>query len=169
VTPAPIAAPAPLTADHDLAPFDCGEPALDAWLKRQALRNEAGGASRTYVACAGARVAGYYSLAAGAVVRAEAPRPMQRNMPDPIPVMVLGRLAVDRSFQGQGIGRALLRDAVLRVLRAAEIAGIKAILVHAISDDAREFYLASGFVPSPIDPMTLCLPLAAVRTILPEE
>lgn len=169
MTRAPIAAPVPLTADHDLGPFDCGEPALDAWLKRQALRNEAGGASRTYVACGGARVVGYYALAAGAIVREAAPRSMQRNMPDPIPVMVVGRLAVDRTLQGQGIGHALLKDAVLRVMRAAEIAGIKAILVHAISDGERDFYLASGFVESPIDPMTLCLPLAAVRSISSSE
>ncbi|MFM9105108.1 MAG: GNAT family N-acetyltransferase [Chloroflexota bacterium] len=169
MTRTPLAAPVPLTAAHDVDPFDCGEPALDTWLKRRALRNEAAGASRTYLVCAGESVVGYYSLAAGAIVRNAAPRPVQRNMPDPIPVMVLGRLAVDRDRQGQGIGQALLRDAIVRVLNAAEIAGIRAILVHAISEDARRFYLARGFVEFPVEPMTLCLPLGAARRGLQVE
>jgi GNAT superfamily N-acetyltransferase len=166
VTPAPLSAPVPLTTAHDLAPFDCGEPALDEWLKRRALRNEVTGASRTYVVCAGETVVGYYCLAAGAIIRDAAPGPVRRNMPDPIPVMVLGRLAVDRTCQRQGLGRALLRDAILRVLHASGIAGITALLVHAISDEARRFYLAQGFLESPIEPMTLCLPLGTVRSTL---
>jgi GNAT superfamily N-acetyltransferase len=124
-----LTAPARLTASHDVAELDCGTSTLTDWLKRQALKNEVSGASRTYVVCSGATVVGYYCLAAGAVVRDEAPKPMQRNMPDPIPVVVLGRLAVDQQFQGLGIGRALLRDAVLRTLQAAEIARVRAILV----------------------------------------
>lgn len=163
MTAGTISVPLRLTAEHELGPFACGEPSLDDWLKRQALRNEASGASRTYVVCDGNVVVGYYCLAAGAVVRSEAPKPLQRNMPDPIPVMVLGRLAIDLRFQGKGVGRALLRDALLRVSRAAEIAGVKAILVHAISQDARAFYRAHGFLASPVDDMTLCLPLATVR------
>lgn len=171
MTPAPLAAPVPLTGAHDQEPFTCGEPTLDAWLNRQALGNEVRGASRTYtyVVCAGWRVVGYYAPAAGTVARNGAPGSVRRNMPDPIPVLVLGRLAVDRSCQGQGIGQALLKDAILRVLRAAEIAGIRAILVHAISEDARNFYRARGFVESPIDPMTLCLPLDTVRAVSPGE
>ncbi len=134
-----------------------------------ALRNEASGASRTYVVCAEGVVVGYYCLANGAVDRHEAPKPMQRNMPDPIPVMVLGRLAVDQAFQHRKIGKALLRDAILRVLQSAEIAGIKAILVHAISDDARRFYLRHGFLESPINPMTLCLALESARNAIHES
>jgi GNAT superfamily N-acetyltransferase len=161
-----LAAPAPLTTAHNVEPFDCGISSLDAWLKQQALKSEASGASRTYVVYAGNTVVGYCCLAAGAVVRAEAPKPMQRNMPDPIPVMVLGRLAVDRAYQDQGIGSALLRDAILRVLQAADIAGIKAILVHAVSEEAKGYYLSKGFRESPIEPMTLCLMLSTARQAL---
>jgi GNAT superfamily N-acetyltransferase len=166
VTIARLSAPCRLTSEHDLGSFDCGTAALNDWLKRQALKNEASGASRSYVACTGNIVVGYYCLAAGAIVRDEAPKPMQRNMPDPIPVMVIGRLAINERYQGQGIGKALLRDAILRVLQAAEIAGVKAILVHAISEDAKRFYLANGFLESPIEPMTLCLMLGTVRQAL---
>ncbi|MGH2562131.1 MAG: GNAT family N-acetyltransferase [Thermomicrobiales bacterium] len=166
MTIAGLTAPARLTAAHDLDPFDCDVPVLDAWLKRRALQNEASGASRTYVVCAGKRVVGYYCLASGAIVRDAAPKAMQRNMPDPVPVMVLGRLATDRAYQGHGIGTALLRDAVLRVLHAAEIAGIKAILVHAISDEAKAFYRSRGFLESPVEPMTLCLVLGTARQAL---
>ena len=107
--------------------------------------------------CAGPKVAGYYSLAAGAVAHEIAPGRLRRNMPDPVPVVVLGRLAVDRAWQGRGLGKALLRDAVLRTLQVAEIAGIRGILVHAISEDARRFYENHGFHASPVNPMTLVL------------
>ncbi|HEY7031551.1 MAG TPA: GNAT family N-acetyltransferase [Thermomicrobiales bacterium] len=166
MTIAGLTAPAPLSASHDVEPFACGEPSLDAWLKRHARKNEASGASRTYVVCIGTVIVGYYCLAAGAIDRDQAPKPMQRNMPDPIPVMVLGRLAVDRNHQDKGIGSALLRDAVLRVLQVADIAGVKAILVHAISEEARAYYLARGFLESPIQPMTLCLVLDTARQAL---
>ena len=151
--------PEPITDAHDLSGFDSGEPSLDDWLRRHALRNEARGGSRTYVVCAGTkhRVAAYYCLAAGAAGHVGAPGRVRRNMPDPIPVMVLGRLAVDRAFQGCGLGRAMLRDATLRTIQAASIAGIRAILVHAISAEARQFYERCGFHPSPIDPMTLLI------------
>jgi GNAT superfamily N-acetyltransferase len=154
-----IGAPEKLNAGHDLSLFDCGEGTLDDWLRRRALRNEEGAASRTYVVCAGRRVIGYYRLAVGAVAQASAPGRVRRNMPDPVPVMVLGRLAVDRSFQGRGIGAALLRDAILRTLQAASIAGIRAILVHAISEDAKRFYEWSGFSASPIDALMLMITL----------
>jgi GNAT superfamily N-acetyltransferase len=158
-----LSAPQRLEGTHDLGQFDCGEASLNEWLVRRALKNEANGASRTYVVCVDNSVVGYYSLANGAIDRDLAPKPMKRNMPDPIPVMVLGRLAVDRRFQGQKIGRALLGDAILRVLSAAEIVGIKAILVHAISEDAKQFYRCSGFLESPVTPMTLCLVLETAR------
>jgi len=155
-----ISAPQKLSSDHDLSQFHCGEPTLDDWLKRRALQNEESGASRTYVVCIENRVIGYYALAVGAVTHEDAPGRIRRNMPDPLPVMVLGRLAVDQSVHGQNIGRGLLRDAVLRTLQAAEIAGIRAILVHAISERAKQFYEKSGFIPSPVDPMTLMITIA---------
>ncbi|MDQ3692333.1 MAG: GNAT family N-acetyltransferase [Chloroflexota bacterium] len=160
---AELTPPSRLSADHDVAAFGCGTPSLDDWLKRQALRNEASGASRTYVVTVERQVVGYYCLSTGAFARSASPKPMQRNMPDPVPVVVLGRLAVDRTYHGQGIGSALLRDSVYRVLGAAESIGIKAMLVHAISDDAKRFYLAKGFLESPVNPMTLCLLLDTAR------
>jgi len=152
-----ISAPERLSANHDLSQFQCGEPELDAWLKLRANHNEDGGASRTYVVCVGSRVVGYYALAAGSAAHLDAPGRVKRNMPNPVPLMVIGRLAIDREFQGRRIGWALLKDAVLRTLQAAEIAGIRAILVHAISENARQFYERSGFVASPSNPMTLMI------------
>jgi GNAT superfamily N-acetyltransferase len=161
--------PQKLSSDHDTSQFHCGEPVLDAWLQRRALQNEESGASRTYVACVGKRVVGYYALAAGAVTHLEAPGRVRRNMPDPLPVMVIGRLAVDQSMQGQAVGPALLRDAVLRTLQAAEIAGIRAILVHAISERAKRFYEKWGFIASPLDPMTLMITVAEARKALQDK
>jgi GNAT superfamily N-acetyltransferase len=152
-----ISAPEPLNSDHDLLNFRSDEPALDEWLRRRALQNQEGGASRTYVVCSGTRVVGYYALAAGAVDHASARGRVKRNMPNPVPVMVIGRLAIDAGFQGRGLGSALLRDAVLRTLQAAEIVGIRAILVHAISERAKRFYEYRGFVSSAVDPMTLMI------------
>jgi len=161
--------PEKLSSEHDLSQFDCGEPALDDWLKKRALQNEESGASRTYVACVGKRVLGYYALAVGAVVHAEAPGRVRRNMPDPVPVMVIGRLAVDQTIQGQALGPALLRDAVLRTLQAAEIAGVRAILVHAISERAKRFYEKWGFIVSPLEPMTLMITVAEARQAVHEK
>ena len=161
-----ISAPEHLSPAHDLSAFDSGLPELDEWLKRRAQANEEKGASRTYVVCAGGRVVGYYALANGGVAQAAATGRVRRNMPDPVPVMVLGRLAVDRAYQGKGIGRGLLRDAVLRTLQAAEIGGIRAILVHAISEDAKRFYESCGFVVSPIEPMTLMITVADAESAL---
>ncbi|MFS8118344.1 MAG: GNAT family N-acetyltransferase [Microcoleus sp.] len=147
--------PAKLNSSHQIESFDSGNNQLDEWLKRRALKNESEGASRTYVLCDGQAVIAYYCLATGAVAQTTATGKVRRNMPDPIPVMVIGRLAVDRHWQGSGLGRALLRDAILRTLQAAEIVGIRAILVHAISEDAKRFYQKCGFAVSPIDPMTM--------------
>lgn len=155
--------PEKISPSHDLSHFQCGEPALDDWLRRRALPNEESGASRTYVLCFENRVVGYYALAVGAVTHADAPGRVRRNMPDPVPVMVIGRLAIDQSMQDQSIGPALLRDAVLRTIQAAEIAGIRAILVHAISDRAKRFYEKWGFILSPVDPMTLIITLAEAQ------
>jgi GNAT superfamily N-acetyltransferase len=166
---AQISAPEKLSAAHDLSQFQCGEPELDDWLRRKARHNEESGASRTYVVCVGRQVIGYYALAAGAAAHANAPGRVRRNMPNPVPVMVIGRLATDLSFQGRGIGSALLRDAVLRTAQAAEIAGIRAILVHAISESAKRFYEKLGFVPSPADPMTLMITVAEAVNVLREK
>ncbi len=161
-----IASPCHLEENHNCELFHCGEPALDAWLKNHALKNEACGASRTYVITNADGVVGYYSLAVGSVGHGFAPGRIRRNMPDPIPVMLLARLAVDTSLQRQGIGSALLRDAILRTEQAAHIAGIRCILVHALNERARHFYTGSGFMPSPINALTLMLPLRDVRASL---
>jgi GNAT superfamily N-acetyltransferase len=154
-----LSAPAPLADDHDLTAFDSGVAELDDWLRKRARSNQATGASRTFVLCEGKRVVAYYALASGAVTASAAPGRIKRNMPDPIPFAVLGRLAIDQAYQGRGIGRALVRDAGLRLLQAAEILGIRGMLVHAISEDAKAFYLALGFAPSPSDPMMLMVTL----------
>lgn len=159
---APVSAPEHLTDGHDVSTFDSGVPELDNWLKRRALQNEATGASRTYVVSDGRRVVGYYALATGAVAQLKATGRVRRNMPEPIPVMVIGRLAVDREYQGQGPGSGLLRDALLRTLNAASIVGIRAVLLHAISDEAKQFYEKAGFSASPVDPMTMMVALADV-------
>lgn len=153
-----LTAPVLLGAAHRIDAFDSGEPAMDDWLKRRALANQASGASRTFVvADAQGVVQGYYSLAAGAVDHAAAVSSIRRNMPDPIPVMVLGRLAIDRRSQGLGLGADLLRDAVLRTTRLAQEVGIRALLVHALHEPARAFYLHHGFSASALDPLVLML------------
>lgn len=146
--------------------FCCGVESLDVWLKRRALSNQRSGASRTFVVCEGCRVFAYYALAASAVGADMATGRLRRNMPDPIPVVVLGRLAVDQTLQGRGIGRALVRDACLRVMAAADAIGIRGMLVHALSPQARAFYECVGFEPSPLEPMTLMATLADVRAAL---
>jgi GNAT superfamily N-acetyltransferase len=150
-----LSAPEPLSENHLVDRFACGEPSLDDWLRRRALANQASGASRTFVTCRDAQVVGYYALAAGAITSHEAPGRLRRNMPDPIPAMVLGRLAIDRREQGKGLGAALLRDAVARTRRLAQEAGIAGMLVHALSEDAKRFYEHWGFIESPYNPMTL--------------
>jgi GNAT superfamily N-acetyltransferase len=161
-----IQAPQPLAPGHVLDDFGCGVSALDDWLKRRARRNEAEGASRTFVACVGTCVVGYYSLAAGSVLHAVATGKVRRDMPDPAPVILLGRLAVDRGRQGKGLAADLLADAVLRTLGAAETVGVRAMLVHAISDDARRFYEKHGFRASPVESMTLMITLDEARRML---
>jgi GNAT superfamily N-acetyltransferase len=163
VTAGAVGEPEHLTGDHNASEFDSGVPELDVWLRRRALANEASGASRTYVISASGRVVGYYALATGAVTQAHATGRVRRNMPEPIPVMVIARLAVDRKYQHQGLGAALLKDALLRTVQAASIAGIRAILLHAISDDARRFYERAGFVSSPVDRLTMMVTLADVE------
>ena len=161
-----LSAPVKLRPDDDISSFNSGTPVLDEWLQQRALPNQEAGASRTYVVCSKSRVVGYYALATGAIAHAEATGRTRRNMPDPVPVMVIGRLAVDEAFQGRGLGRALVRDATLRTIQAADIAGIRAILVHAVSADAKRFYERCGFRPSPIDPMTLMITIRDAKAAL---
>ncbi|MPV65286.1 GNAT family N-acetyltransferase [Burkholderia sp. BE17] len=165
-----LRAPTLLTLDHAqsgwLTAFDSGEPTLDDWLKRRALRNQASGATRTYVACDDKRVVAYYALASGAVDLTASPGRVRRNMPDPVPVVVLARLAVDRIWQRRGLGRGLMRDAGLRIAQAADAIGIRAVITHALSPDAQRCYLSLGFETSPLDPMTLMITLADLHAAL---
>ena len=150
--------PVLLTQDHHVHSFACGESVLDDWLKRRALANNVSGASRTFVvADDDYQVMGYYALAAGAVTHQESTRSIRQNMPDPLPVMVLARLAVDVRAQGMKLGAALLRDAVERCVLVSENAGVRALLVHALHDQARQFYEYYGFKAAPSHPMTLML------------
>ncbi|MBB3105344.1 GNAT family N-acetyltransferase [Azomonas macrocytogenes] len=158
-----VGAPEPLTSHHELEQFNSGVDSLDQWLKRRALKNQGTGASRTFVASDGHRVLAYYALAASAVTVEAVPGRFRRNMPDPIPVVVLGRLAVDRALHGKGLGRALVRDACLRVIQAADTIGIRGMLVHALSDEARTFYERIGFERSQLDPMMLMVTLADLK------
>ncbi len=158
-----FAPPQPIRAAHDLSRFDSGRPVLDDWLRERAAKNESLGASRTYVVCDGALVVGYYCLASGSVERMRSPGKLRRNMPDPIPVIMLGRLAVDRTWQGAGLGSALLKDAILRTLKAANIVGMRALLVNALDERAAQFYRHNGFLEPPFDPLVLMLPLETAR------
>jgi GNAT superfamily N-acetyltransferase len=160
-----ITPPAPLAEVHDLSRFDCGKEALNDWLRLRAAASE-GRSSRCYVVCSGGVVAGYYSLSTGAVrhggAQGRAPRPLRANLPAPTPVLVLGRLAVDKNFHGRGIGKGLLKDALQRALAASRLIGARALIVHAFDDDAVPFYAAFGFKPFPGEPRTLFLPMEAV-------
>lgn len=165
-----ILAPAPLSAVHELDEFESGEPSLDFWLKETALKNQGTGSSRSFVVCdQHSKVIGYYSLSSGAINRGDAPKSMQRNMPSPLPIILLGRLAVDLDYQNQGLGRGMLRDAVMRIVHASQDVGIFAILIHAISESAKRFYLSCGFVQSPLQPMTLMMTVKTARSILLQE
>lgn len=156
-----------LAAHHEVDAFDCGKKPLDRFLKRFALANQNAGSARTYVVCRRRRVVGYYSLAAGAVQPADAPTRVGKGLArHPIPLMLLARLAVDRSCQGRGLGKALIKDALLRTAEAAEIAGIRALLVHAKDDEARIWYEALEFEPSPTDPRHLFLLMKDLHALL---
>ncbi|WP_301101536.1 GNAT family N-acetyltransferase [Propionivibrio sp.] len=159
-----LSAPAPLSPTHRADEFECGEAVLDEWLKRRAMANQLSGASRTFVvADQDHRIYGYYAMAAGAVSHQTATTSIRRNMPDPVPVMVLARLAVDSQAQGIKLGASLLQDAVNRAVAVSHNAGVRALLVHAINDRARQFYEHYGFQVSPAHPMTLMLRLSSVK------
>ena len=154
-----IKEPEPITVAHLKESFSCGVLVLDEWLKRSALKNEVSGASRTFVICQDRQVVGFYTLATGSIEHCDVPGKIRRNIPNPIPLIVLGRLAVDQQWQHAGMGRGLLKDALLRSLSVSKQAGIRALLVHTLSEDAKRFYTRNGFLEPPLDPMTLMIAL----------
>lgn len=156
-----------LLRDHDLTRFDCGKVALTDWLTRYAWTNQQADAAKTYVARRGNRVVGYYSLVASSVRRSDAPERIAKGLANhPIGVILLARLAIDQSEKGHGLGKALLKDALLRTAQAAEIVGVRALLVHAIDEEARRFYLHFNFEPAPVDPMHLMLLIKDLRALI---
>ena len=158
-----LGCPEPLQEYHELSAFDCGEVALNDWLKQRARKNEILGASRTFVVCEGKQVLGFYALAAGSVTHDLVANKVKRNMPEPIPVIVLGRLAIDKTWQGRGLGYSLLQDALLRCQAAAKHIGARALLVHALSEQAKQFYEYFGFRASPLNDRPLMLVLSEVN------
>ena len=163
VSSAGLTPPEPLSADHQLDEFESGIASLDEWLRHRAAANQVGGASRTFVLCSNKTVVGYYSLAASSIAHNLATSKVRRNMPDPVPAVIIGRLAIDRRWQGKGLGGDLLRDAVLRATTATETIGVRAILVHAMNNDAKSFYEHFGFRVSPAEPLTLMATIDDIR------
>lgn len=162
-----VTAPAPLGTDHDVGRFASGRhEALDIWLRDRALESE-GLSARTYVVCAGnepRRVVGYYTITTAMEQRATLPNAkLRRSMPDKVPLLLIARLAMDRDWQGKGLGADLLGDALRRCLAASGIAGARGVAVHAIDEDAAAFYERHGFLRSPLAELTLLLPVEALR------
>ena len=163
----PLNSPQPMDARHDAATFDCGVPALNAYLKKFALDNQRNQAARTYVATRGDRVVGYYSLAAGSVRREDSPSRVAKGLAaHPVPVILLARLAVDVAEQGQRLGSGLLKDALLRTTQAADIVGCRAVMVHAKDESAQRFYRRFGFEPAPADPYCMFLLMKDIKASL---
>lgn len=161
-----VACPSALQESHQFHEFDCGRNTLNEWLIKRAIKNQDSGASRTFVICSQKKVIGYYTLASGSVERLNTPKVISRNMPESIPVTVLGRLAIDKQFQKQRLGSALLKDAIQRTALIAKDIGIRALLVHALDDQAKAFYLQYGFIESPIDCLTLFLSCKQFRPLV---
>lgn len=156
-----------LTSQHDRSAFDCGAPALNIYLSQYALQNQKKDIVRNYIVTREKRIVGYYSLAYGSVSRSDMPVEMSKGLPDyPVPMILLARLAIDTSEKGQGLGAALLKDAMFRTVQASEIAGLRALFVHAKDDDAASFYQKYAFTPSPANPLHLFLPLTALKKII---
>lgn len=160
-----LSAPVPL-ADHELDGFNCSEPSLNDWLKTRARDNAKTGASRIFVCCDGNKVLAYYSISASSVLHTEVPGKVKRNMPTPIPVVLLGRLAVDASLEGKGVGPSLFKDAAQRINQAADQIGIAAIIVHPISDKARTFWLKRGFVDCPGEKKMMVVTMKDIRAVI---
>lgn len=158
-----------LSREHDLSVFDCANATLNDWLRKFAWTNQQADSAKTYVALDGNRVAGYYAVTTGSVRKHESPQRIAKGLANhPIGVVLLARLAVDQSQQGKGLGKALLFDALSRIEAAAGIVGVRAVLVHAIDEAARRFYLHFGFEESPVDPYQLLLLLKDLRKAIHE-
>jgi GNAT superfamily N-acetyltransferase len=156
-----------LHRQHAVEAFDCGREALNRFLRRYALQNQQAEASQTYVALSGGEVAGYYTLVVGQVEYSEAPERLKKGLAHhPVPIMLLARLAVAATWQGKGLGSGLLKDAMLRTLRAADIAGIRAFAVHAKDDQAKAFYERFDFLASPTSPYHLFRLMKDIRALL---
>jgi GNAT superfamily N-acetyltransferase len=155
--------PVLLGADHIVEDFDCGQDVLNQWLRTKALHNQREGGSRTWVVLEGRRVVAFYASSTAVLMRSRATKRAARNQPDPLPAVLLGRLAVDVEHQGRGLAAALLKHFVLKSLEVAELTGVRLLLVRAKNDTARRFYLRYGFEPSPVDDMTLMLLVRDVR------
>jgi len=166
-----LLAPAPLSEAHDLSQFNSGEPTLDAWLRQRALKNAEILATKTYVTCPSDshRVVGYYAVCMGQILNREGTGSMRRNMPQHIPAVILGRLAVDATCQGMGLGRALLADAVNRTRRAAHEISARLLVVHAISPAAEAFYTRHGFTRLPVETPTYALDLSKLERLASQE
>lgn len=160
--------PQRINSEHILENFDCGETSLNDWLHKRALKNDLTDASRTYVVCCDKIVVAYYSLHLGCIQHSEAVRKIKRNMPDPIPAIILGRLAVDVKHQGKGLARALIKDMFLRAIQVSDLAGTKAVLVKALNDEVIAFYQSFGFIPSKTDPLLLMKAISEVRASFDE-
>jgi GNAT superfamily N-acetyltransferase len=169
IEPLSLQPPTALTATHLVTEFDCGVESLNEWLDKRAWKNQVLGVSRTFVITNGEFVIGYYCLSTAAIDRIELPKPRQRNMPDPIPAILIGRLAVDLRYQGQKIGLSLLQDAICRIITASQSIGIAYILVHALDDVAKRFYELNGFVAIPEQPLTLFLSVATATKAIHSE
>lgn len=160
-----ISAPVPIQPEHVTSQFTCGKPMLDDWLKSRAFRSE-GRSARTYVACVGQEVVGYYCISTGSVRIDELPKKLAGDMPASVPIIILGRLAVHSGYQGLRIGKGLLKDALLRSLQVSEQVGCRAVLVHALDEEAAAFYVAFGFIPFPAGARTLFMPIKSIAAAL---
>jgi predicted N-acetyltransferase YhbS len=161
-----LSAPVPLAEHHELDEFNCSEPSLSDWLKARARDNSKSGASNVFVCCEGNKVLAYYSLSASSVLHTEVPGKVKRNMPTPIPVVLLGRLAVDASLEGKGVGQSLFKDAAHRINQAADQIGVAAIIVHPISDKARAFWLKRGFADCPGEKKMMVVTMKDIRAVI---
>jgi GNAT superfamily N-acetyltransferase len=162
-----LAAPVPLAQAHDLSRFQSGKPELDDWLRNNARESE-GRTARTYVVCEGSRVVGYYCISTGSVERRALPPKVKRarGLPNQIPVAIIGRLARDATYAGRGLGKDLLQDALRRILSATRIIGVRAVLVHALDEEAAKFWIDHEFIESPIGSRTFYLPVESIADAL---